>query len=74
MSAWAEAGEERTNREVVITDLLGAQYLNSCERSPYSAGNRSRELSEEVADELAERLAMGARASAVAGELSRRSW
>jgi len=52
--AWPETGEERTNREIVITDLMTGQYSNPVRVVAFNTiEGWSRDVSEEIADELA---------------------
>lgn len=56
--AWAEADEERTHRETVIRDLLTGQYSEPVQVVAFNtAEGWSRNVSEEIADDLAQRLA-----------------
>jgi hypothetical protein len=51
--AWPETDEERTDREIVITDLMTGQYSNPVHVVAFNtAGGWSRDMSEEIADEL----------------------
>ena len=51
--AWPETDEERTDREVVITDLMTGQYSNPVRVVAFNtAEGWSRDMSEEIADEL----------------------
>jgi hypothetical protein len=51
--AWPEADEERTDREIVITDLMTGQYSNPVRVVAFNtAEGWSRDMSEEIADEL----------------------
>ena len=51
--AWPETDEERTDREIVITDLMTGQYSNPVRVVAFNtAEGWSRDLSEEIADEL----------------------
>jgi hypothetical protein len=55
--AWPEADEERTDRETVITDLMDGQYSNPIRVVAFNtADGWSRDVSEEIADELRQRL------------------
>jgi hypothetical protein len=57
--AWRETGEERTDRETVVTDLMDGQYSNPARIVAFNtAEGWSRDLSEELADEIAQRCAM----------------
>jgi hypothetical protein len=50
---WPETDEERTDREIVITDLMTGQYSNPVRVVAFNtAEGWSRDLSEEIADEL----------------------
>jgi hypothetical protein len=56
--AWPEADEERTDRETVIIDLLDGQFSNPVRVVSFNtAKGWSRDVSEEIADELRQRLA-----------------
>jgi hypothetical protein len=51
--AWPEADEESTDREIVITDLMTGQYSNPVRVVAFNtAEGWSRDMSEEIADEL----------------------
>jgi hypothetical protein len=51
--AWPETDEERTDREIVITDLMTGQYSNPVRVVAFNtAEGWSRDMSEEIADEL----------------------
>jgi hypothetical protein len=51
--AWPETAEERTDREIVITDLMTGQYSNPVRVVAFNtAEGWSRDMSEEIADEL----------------------
>jgi hypothetical protein len=51
--AWPEADEERTDREIVITDLMTGQYSNPVRVVAFNtAEGWSRDMSDEIADEL----------------------
>ena len=53
--AWRETGEERTARRTVITDLLDGQYSDPVQIvAVNTAEGWSRDVSKEIADELAE--------------------
>ena len=57
--AWREAGEERTGRRTVITDLVDGQYSDPARVVAFNtAEGWSRDVSEEVANEIAQRSAM----------------
>jgi hypothetical protein len=50
--AWRESGEERSDREPVITDLLGGQYSDPVRVVAFNTAEAwSREVSEEIADD-----------------------
>ena len=56
--AWPETDEERTDRETVIRDLFEGQYSDPVRVVAFNtAEGWSRDVSEEIADELAQRLA-----------------
>src|SRR5215469_3130383 len=56
--AWSETDEERTDREMVIADLLTGQYSDPVRVVVFNTAERqSRDVSEEIADELLQRLA-----------------
>jgi hypothetical protein len=56
--AWSETDEERTDREMVIADLLTGQYSDPVRVVVFSTAERwSRDVSEEIADKLLQRLA-----------------
>lgn len=56
--AWREAGEERTDRKAVLADLIDGQYSNPVRVVAFNtAEHRSSDVSREIADELALRLA-----------------
>ena len=51
--AWPEADEERTDREIVITELMTGQYSNPVRVVAFNtAEGWARDVSEEIADEL----------------------
>jgi hypothetical protein len=51
--AWPETDEERTDREIVITDLMTGQYSNPVRVVAFNtAEGWSRDMSEEIADEI----------------------
>ena len=51
--AWPETDEERADREIVITDLMTGQYSNPVRVVAFNtAEGWSRDMSEEIADEL----------------------
>ena len=53
--AWSETGEERTDREIIITDLMTGQYSNPVRVIALNiAEGWSRDVSEDIADELAQ--------------------
>jgi hypothetical protein len=55
--AWREADEERTDRETVVRDLLEGQYSGPVRIIAFNTAERwSRDVSEEIADELVTRL------------------
>ena len=55
--AWPEADEERTDRETVIIDLMDGQFSNPVRVVAFNtAEGWSRDVSEEIADELRQRL------------------
>ena len=55
--AWPEADEERTDREIVIVDLLDGQFSNPVRVVAFNtAKGWSRDVSEDIADELRQRL------------------
>ena len=57
--AWAETDEERTDRESVIRDLLNGQYSDPVRVVAFNTEEGwSRDVSEDIADEIAERLAL----------------
>jgi hypothetical protein len=57
--AWRETGEERTDRERVITDLVDGQYSEPARVVAFNtAEGWSRDVSEELADEIARRCGM----------------
>ena len=50
---WPETDEERADREIVITDLMTGQYSNPVRVVAFNtAEGWSRDMSEEIADEL----------------------
>jgi hypothetical protein len=52
--AWRETDEESTDRRVLITDLLDGQYSNPARIAAFNtAEGWSRDVSEEIADEIA---------------------
>ena len=56
--AWRETDEEYTDRETLITDLLTGQYRNPVRLVAFNmAEGWSRDVSEEIADEITERIA-----------------
>ena len=56
--AWCETDEERTDRETIITYLMEGQYSNPARIVAFNtAEGWSRDVSEEIADEIAERCA-----------------
>ena len=57
--SWRDADEDRTDRESVIADLLKGQYSNPVRIVAFNtAENWSRDVSEDIADELSRRLAL----------------
>src|SRR5262249_21729940 len=57
--AWCETDEERIDRETVITDLLEGQYSDPVRVVAFNtAEGWSRDVSEDIAKELALRLAL----------------
>ena len=57
--AWRETDEAQTDRQTVITDLLDGQYSNPVRVVAFNtAEGWSRDVSEDLADELANRCAM----------------
>ena len=57
--AWPEASEERTDRRTLLADLLEGQYCDPFRVVAFNtARGWSRDVSEEIAGELAQRLAM----------------
>jgi hypothetical protein len=55
--AWPEADEEQTDRETVITDLMDGQCSNPIRVVAFNTTEGwSRDVSEEIADELRQRL------------------
>jgi len=56
--SWREVDEEQTDREIVIRDLLEGQYTDPVRVVAFNtAESWSRDVSEEIADEVAQRLA-----------------
>jgi hypothetical protein len=56
--AWRETDEESTDRQRVITDLLDGQYSNPARVVAFNTVEGwSRDVSEELADEIAQRCA-----------------
>ena len=56
--AWPETDEERTNRETVIADLLTGQYHDPVRVVAFNTVEGwSRDVSEEIADDLLQRAA-----------------
>jgi hypothetical protein len=56
--AWRETDEESTDRQTVITDLIDGQYSNPARVVAFNtAEGWARDVSEEIADEIAERCA-----------------
>jgi hypothetical protein len=57
--AWRETDEERTDRKTVITDLIEGQYSDPARVVVFNtAEGWSRDVSEELAEEIAQRCAM----------------
>jgi hypothetical protein len=57
-NAWRETEEDLTDRETVITDLLSGEYSNPVRVVAFNtAKSWSRDVSAEIADEMAQRLA-----------------
>jgi hypothetical protein len=57
--SWREIDEERTDRETIITDLRAGQYSNPVlVIAINTAESWSRDVSEEMADEIARRCSM----------------
>jgi len=55
--AWPEADEERTDRETVIVDMLQGQYSDPVRVVAFNtAEGWSRDVSEDIADRLGQRL------------------
>jgi hypothetical protein len=55
-AAWRETGEERADWQTVITDLLDGQYSDPIRIVAFNtAEGWSRDVSEEIADEIAQR-------------------
>jgi len=55
---WREIDEERTDRETMISDLIAGQYSNPARIIAFNtAEGWSRDVSEEIAEEIAARLA-----------------
>ena len=60
--AWPEAAEERTDRETVIRDLVAGQYSDPVRVIAFNtAEGWSHDVSEEIAHETKERIAMDGR-------------
>lgn len=60
--AWRETGEERTDRETLITDLLEGQYNAPARIVAFNtAEGWSLDVSEDLTDEIADRLAIEGR-------------
>jgi len=56
--AWREIDEERTDRETMISDLIAGQYSSPARIVAFNTAEHwSRDVSEEIADEIAERCA-----------------
>jgi hypothetical protein len=57
--AWPETVEERTDRSTLITDILEGQYAGPVRIIAFNtAEGWSRDVSEEIADDLAARMAV----------------
>jgi hypothetical protein len=57
--AWRETSEDRIDRETVITDLIDGQYSNPARIVSFNtAEGWSRDVSEELADEITQRCSM----------------
>jgi hypothetical protein len=57
--AWREIDDERTDRETVIRDLFEGQYHDPVRVVAFNPAERwSRDVSEEIADELAQLIAL----------------
>jgi len=57
--AWAEVPEDDTSRESVIRDLITGQYSGPVRIVAFNTAERwSRDVSEEIADEISKRLAL----------------
>jgi hypothetical protein len=60
--AWRETDEERADRETLIADLLEGQYASPIRVVAFNTAERwSHDVSEEIADELAQLLAIEGR-------------
>jgi hypothetical protein len=67
--SWREVDEERTDREAVIQDLLDGQYSGPVRIVAFNTAERwSRDVSEEIADELSRRCAIEGRETTAALE------
>jgi len=56
--AWAEVDEQRTEREIVVADLLRGEYLHPVRIVAFNTSEAwSRDVSEEIAGELMDRIA-----------------
>jgi hypothetical protein len=67
--AWREADEELTDRETVVADLVDGQYLGPVLVIAFNtAEGWSRDVSGEIADELADRLTLEGRETPTALE------
>jgi hypothetical protein len=68
--AWSETGEKHTDRETLITDLMTGQYSNPVRVVAFNtAEGWSRDVSEEIADELMRWYAEGQRGLTELGRL-----
>jgi hypothetical protein len=57
--SWREIDEERTDRESIITDLMDGQYSSPVRVVGFNtAEDWSRDVSEDIADEIGRRCAM----------------
>jgi hypothetical protein len=64
--AWRETDEERTDRETVVRDLLESQYASPVRIVAFNTATRwSRDVSEEIVDELVLRLGLEGRETPV---------
>jgi hypothetical protein len=56
--AWRETDEESTDRRIQVTDLLDGQYSNPARIVTFNTAEEwSRDMSNEIADELSQRVA-----------------